>query len=56
MWWAIFGGALGAASKEAGPGAEYAITILGFGAAAWGWFTIFRFRRRQAKRLDGSKR
>ena len=55
MVWAIFGGMVGAASKEAGPGAELAITLFGAGAAAWLWLTIFRLKRQQAKRQDGSK-
>ena len=31
----IFGAALGAASKDAGPGAENAITFVGFGMLAY---------------------
>jgi uncharacterized membrane protein YfcA len=55
MLWMVFGAALGAASKDAGRGAENAITLFGFSMLAYGWLMIFRLKRQRAKRLEGRK-
>lgn len=56
MFWMAFGAVLGTASKDAGPGAENAITFFGFGMLAYIWLMLFQLKRQRAKSRERGKK